>query len=53
MTIFKTSKEAISVLEAESEILMYEVAPHDWAVLSQRVEELKAYFDELEAEYSK
>ena len=52
MSILQKSQHAISVLEAESEILMYEIAPHDWAFLLARVEELKSYFAELEAEYS-
>lgn len=52
MNIFKKSQDAISVLDAELEILMHELAPHDWAVLSQKVEDLKSYFDSLEAEYS-
>lgn len=49
---FTKSQDAISVLEAESQILMHEIAPHDWTVLWARVEELKSYFAELEAEYS-
>lgn len=52
MSILQKSQDAISVLEAESQILMHEIAPHDWAVLFARVEELKSYFAELEAEYS-
>lgn len=52
MSIFKKSQDAIFVLDAESEILMHEVTPHDWAVLFQKVEDLKSYFYQLEAEYS-
>lgn len=51
MNIFKKSLDAISVLDAESEILMYEITPHDWAVLSQKLQDLKSHFDQLEADY--
>jgi hypothetical protein len=52
MNNFKKSQDAVSVLQSESEILMYELAPCDWAELSQRVESFKAYLNSLEAEYS-
>ena len=52
MSILKKSQDAISVLDTELEILMHEVAPHDWAVLFQKVEDLKSYLDSLESEYS-
>ena len=52
MNILKKSQDAISVLDTELEILMHEVAPHDWAVLFQKVEDLKSYLDSLESEYS-
>lgn len=52
MNNFKKSQDAVSVLQSESEILMYELGPHDWAELSQRVESFKAYLNSLEAEYS-
>jgi len=52
MNCFKKCQDAVSILESESEILMYELAPADWAVFSKRVEELKSYLEALEADYS-
>ena len=53
MNNFKKSQDAVSILKFEIEILMYELAPHDWAVLSSCVDELNACLFELQEEYSK
>lgn len=52
MSDFKKIREALSVIESDLDILMYELTPCDWAGLSICVDKLNAYFDELEAEYS-
>lgn len=52
MDHFKKSRDALSVLESELDILMYELTPCDWAGLSLCVDKLKAYFHELEVGYS-
>lgn len=52
MSDFKKSREALSVIESELDILMYELTPCDWASLSICVDKLNDYFDKLEAEYS-
>lgn len=52
MSDFKKSREALSVIESELDILMYELTPCDWAGLSICVDKLNDYFDKLEAEYS-
>lgn len=46
------SREALSSIESEIDILMYELTPGDWAGLSICVDRLKDYFDKLEADYS-
>ena len=46
------SREALSVIEAELDILMYQLTPCEWANLSICVDKLNGYFDELDAEYS-
>lgn len=52
MSDFKKSREALSVIESELDILMYELTPCDWASLSICVDKLNDYFDKLESEYS-
>ncbi len=52
MSNFNKSREALSVIQSELDILMYELAPCDWARLSSSFDNLNAYFNELEAEYS-
>ena len=45
-------REALSVIESELDILMYQLTPCEWASLSICVDKLNGYFDELDAEYS-
>lgn len=52
MSNFKKSREALSVIQSELDILMCELAPGDWASLSSCVDKLNSCFDQLEAEYS-
>lgn len=52
MNNFNKCQNAISILKSETEILMHELAPHDWAVFSQRVDELAVHLDSLIEEYS-
>lgn len=46
------SREALSVIQSELDILMYQLTPCDWARLSICVDKLNDYFDKLEADYS-
>ncbi len=46
------SREALSVIQSELDILMYQLTPCQWASLSICVDKLNGYFDELDAEYS-
>ncbi|WP_347454254.1 hypothetical protein ABEF83_07940 [Acinetobacter thermotolerans] len=52
MKLLEKSKTALSVLRAESEILMYEITPHNWSVLSILIDQLEAHLSDLEMEYS-